>query len=276
MARVRHLQGPNLKNPYSGWDMFANNVARTSQNVLNRHERADVRTENNAFRDKSFDNTVKNQDRNYELNLDKFNESVNQNQSNNNYRDMYFGYKKDIDNRDFLYKKGRDEVKDNQWSNQFDFNTMNANRNYNHKVEQSNKANYTTFNGVDAEGNPVLSVFNKNDGTTHNTNTPIYQKPKEMTPYQEENLLLRQEAAKAKEKANQLKVIETLSVADGWDDLTSEGQQQMIDYYNKTGLVAKINNPWGWGQETPIIPLSNEQKKIKENQLAEDMKILMQ
>jgi hypothetical protein len=178
MSRVRFLQGPNLKNPYSGWDMFAKNIAQTSQNVLNRHERADVRAETNAFRDKSFTNTVKNQDRTFGLNVDKFIESQSQNKFKNSMTDKYFNYKKKTDDKNFLYREGRDEVTDNKWEYQFDFNKMNSNRNHANKVAQQNKPNYSTFNGVDENGNPVLSVFNKNDGVAHNTNAKIYQKSK--------------------------------------------------------------------------------------------------
>ncbi|ADG92282.1 hypothetical protein Arnit_0617 [Arcobacter nitrofigilis DSM 7299] len=33
---VRLLQAPNLRNPYKGWDMFANNIGQTSRNIINR------------------------------------------------------------------------------------------------------------------------------------------------------------------------------------------------------------------------------------------------
>jgi len=49
----------------------------------------------------------------------------------------------------------------------------------------------------------------------------------------------------------------------------------MIDYYNETGLIPKINSPW-FGKATPNIPLSKEQKKEKENQLKKDFDFLMQ
>lgn len=263
MSRVRFLQGPNLKNPYSGWDKLASNIGRTSQSVLNRIDTQEQRANTNAFRDKSFDNTVKNQDRTYDLNVDKFSESITQNNKNDAYKNTYFNYKKDRDNMDFLYKKGRDEKRDNQWENQFAL-----------KTEQANKPSYTNTITANKDGTPIISVFNSKDGSFAPTEQSPYIKPKVMTPYQEENLVLKKDAAEVKAKANQLKVIEALSAVDGWDDLNTQGQQKMIDYFNKTGLTPKINNTW-FGDSTPIIPLNKEEKQAREKQLAADMKELM-
>ncbi len=246
--RLGQLEAPKLNTQ----NAFAQ-LGQYMQDKIDRDYKQKQLAIDNSYRDKKFNHNVSVDNQNLELNQNKFNHSVNQDNIDNTYRDSYF---------DFLQNKN--DSKNNQWERMFQF-----------KQDQANKPVYKSFNGVNTDGKPVLSVFNQNDGSVVNTGQEVYQKPTAMTPYQQENIRLRQDAAELKNKQSQLKAIETLSAVDNWDNLSLDNQQKMIDYYNKTGLTPKIVNPW-FNDAYPDIPLSAEQKKIKEQQLAEDMKILMQ
>lgn len=73
MSRVRHLRGPNLKNPYSGWDKVANNIAQTSQNVLDGHARKEEADALSTYRKDTLKQKQDNIDKKQEFETLKYN-----------------------------------------------------------------------------------------------------------------------------------------------------------------------------------------------------------
>lgn len=206
---------------------------------------------------------------------DKFAETKNQNSIANQNTD-----------RAFNYGVTRDGVKDGQWQQNFNltkdgqaFDQGYKNKVFDHTVSQDNikngqwaqafnKPDYTTFNGVDAQGNPTLNLVNKNDGSVKNTGSVVYREPKEMSPYQAENIQLRKDMQTAKVVESNKKAVDDLSTLDNWNGLTPELQLKAVEYYNKTGMKPQIKgfNMFGGGEkrlELPaehggIIPLNNK------------------
>ena len=160
--------------------------------------------------------------------------------------------------RTFNYGVTRDGVKDNQWQQGYDLNKDSVvfdqnykNKTFDHNVSQDNiknsqwqqafnKPDYATFNGVDTQGNPTLSMINKNNGNVVNTGAVVYREPKEMSPYQAENIQLRKDMQNSKIVETNKKAVDDLSALDNWSGLTPELQLKAIEYYNKTGIKPQI------------------------------------
>lgn len=238
-----------------------------SQNYLN----YDLQNKQNAF-----DNQYK---------TDTFNETKNQNAIVNKNND-----------RAFNYEVGRDLIKDNQWQQNFN-ETVNNNKfdqNYktnmfNHNVNQDNinngykademklkwsnalKPDYATFNGVDANGNPTLSMIDKNTGKVFNTGQQVYNEPKQLTP--EQSLYYMDRANEMKQK--QLTELEkTFRESNEFSNLEKEDQMKAIDYLRANGKLPQISYDNSWFGKGYYLPMSEAVKQDKQKQLEQDMKAL--
>lgn len=217
MYQIQQLRAPNLQNPYSG--IFK--LSQSLRNMSNDIENQEQVKRNNLFRDRQATQKQMNNNRDFNFNVQKHNDDL-------GYKNKVFNQNVANDQRDFSYQVGRDNARDNQWRDSFDFNKDKFLKDY-----QLSKQRLET--------------------------------PKPMTPYQEESIRLRQEAADAKRRADNQKALETLSLIDNWNDLNTKDQLRAVEYYNKTGLKPKIKSPW-FGDTVLDIPISKEmQDKAKEN-----------
>jgi len=223
-----------------------------SQNYLN----YDQQNKQNAF------------DQNYNTNV--FNETKKQNDITNANTD-----------RAFNYGVQRDNVKDNQWQQNFD-ETVNNNKfdqNYktnmfNHTVaqdninngfkqQQLNKPEYATFNGVDANGNPTLSMIDKNTGKVVNTGQQVYNESKKLAP--EQSLYYMDRVNEMKQK-QLLELEKTFRESNEFSNLEKEDQMKAIDYLRTNGKLPQISYDNSWLGKGYYLPMSEavkqESKKV--------------
>lgn len=224
----------------------------------------------------AFDNQYK---------TDTFNETKNQNAIVNKNND-----------RAFNYEVGRDLIKDNQWQQNFN-ETVNNNKfdqNYktnmfNHNVNQDNinngykademklkwsnalKPDYTTFNGVDASGNPTLSMIDKNTGKVVNTGQQVYNESKKLAPEQSLYYLDRVNEMKQKQLTELEK---TFRESNEFSNLNEQDQLKAIDTIRATGKLPQISYDNSWLGKGYYLPMSEAVKQNKQKQLEQDMKAL--
>lgn len=239
----------------------------TSQNFLNYSE---------AQKQNAFDNQYK---------TDTLNETKSQNAIGNNHWQQNFDYTKgqdDIKNgqwkQTFDHTVNQDNIKNNQWQQTFD-ETKNQNafdRGYKNSV--LNKPDYATFNGVDANGNPTLNLFNKNNGQVVNTGQQVYNESKKLAPeqslyYQDKAMEMRQKSLDDMEK--------TLTKSAPFVGLSEGDQNNALNYLRTTGKMPTIgySNTWGGGgnnfngkgyyfKGTSMSDvMSKEQQKVLQDQL---------
>lgn len=196
----------------------------------------------------------------------------------------------------FDYGVQRDNVKDNQWQQNFD-ETVNNNKfdqNYktnmfNHNVNQDNinngykademklkwsnalKPDYTTFNGVDANGNPTLSMIDKNTGKVVNTGQQVYNESKKLAP--EQSLYYLDRANEMKQK-QLLELEKTFRESNEFSNLNEQDQLKAIDTIRATGKLPQISYDNNWFGKGYYLPMSEAVKQDKQKQLEQDMKAL--
>ena len=238
-----------------------------SQNYLN----YDQQNKQNAF------------DQNYKTNV--FNETKKQNDITNANTD-----------RTFNYGVQRDNVKDNQWQQTFDesknnnaFDRTYKTNSFNHTVNQDNiknnqwskafentvanqnKPDYATFNGVDANGNPTLSMIDKNTGNVINTGQKIYQEPKRLSEEQAAYYDVRNQEIKDKRIADLEK---SFRESNEFSNLNEQDQLKAIDTIRATGKLPQISYDNNWFGKGYYLPMSEAVKQDKQKQLEQEMKAL--
>lgn len=190
--------------------------------------------------------------------------------------------KKRQDKADNLYRD-RKMLQDNeQFNKTFGLNTqkhnydvLNGNRNYKLNIEKFNEDkrqwdgnnalgwyNATTpkfkmAESLDSNGNPVYSVFNPKLGTFTNTETPVYNKPTEITPYQQTMLGYKEMESNNKKTENKSKLAQrwddkVIPIIENFDELNPSQQNWMRQKYIDTdGLynpqVVRTKDGWDLG-----------------------------
>lgn len=203
-----------------------------------------------------------------------YEENKKQNEWNKVFKKQDFNYTKDKDNRSFEYEQNRDTVKDNQWQQGHNLqkDSLAFDQNYktnvfNHNVNQDNinngykademkyrwanafKPEYTTFNGVDEQGNATISLLDKNNGKIVNTGQKVYQSPRQLDPAQVDYYNMRnQEIADKRIAENEKNFRSTL----GFDKLSEDEQLRAIQQLRETGQAPKISFDKG----IPFIPFT--------------------
>lgn len=226
--------GTALQANQSMMDGF-NKLGSISQNYLN----YDAQQKQNAFSNQHQ--------------TDVLNETKNQNKIANKNAD-----------RSFEYTKGRDDVKDGQWyadyterQNSTAFDQNYKTNVFNHTVEQDNisnglrrdqlnKPDYATFNSVDANGNPTLSMINKNNGSVINTGQQVYNEAKKLAPEQSMYYIDRANEMKQKQSTEMEK---QLTSSPSYIGLSEKDQNSAINYLRQNGKMPNIgySNSWGGG-----------------------------
>ena len=238
------------------------NLGNQSQDYLKMEEQKKNNEWNRAFEDS------------------KFTETKNQNKIANQNAD-----------RTFNYGVTRDGVKDSQWQQGYDLNKDSVvfdqnykNKTFDHNISQDNiknsqwqqafnKPDYSTFNGVDTQGNPTLSMINKNNGNVVNTGAQVYNEAKRLAPEQ---------SAYYQDRANEMKqknldaVQKNLSTHPAWSTLSEEDKVKAYDYVNTNGKLPEFKySDGGWfGSEKYTIPMSEAVKQEKQKELDKNMKAL--
>lgn len=239
-----------------------NKLGNISQNFLNYSENQ---------KQNAFDNQYK---------TDTFNETKNQNAIVNKNND-----------RAFKYGVKRDDIKDNQWQQNFDETKSNNlfDRGYKSKVfahtvnqdninngfkqQQLNKPDYATFNGVDTQGNPTLSMIDKNTGKVVNTGQQVYNENKKLAPEQSLYYLDRSNEMKQK---NIDAIQKSLINHPAYENLSEEDKIKAFDYVNTNGKLPQFKySDGGWfGAEKYTMPMSEAVKQEAINQNNENKKTL--
>lgn len=211
---------------------------------------------------------------------DKFTETKNQNSIANQNTD-----------RAFNYGVTRDGVKDNQWSqtfaetkNQNAFDQGYKNKVFDHTVSQDNiknnqwsqafaKPDYSTFNGVDAQGNPTLNLIDKNTGKVTNTGQQVFNETKKLAPEQSAYYVDR--AAEMKQK-NLDALQKSLTLHPAYSTLDEADKVKAYEYVNANGKLPEFQYSDGgyFGKEKYIIPMSEAVKQQKQQELEKSMKAL--
>lgn len=222
-----------------------NKLGNISQNFLNYLENQ---------KQNAFDNQYK---------TDTFNETKNQNKITNANTD-----------RTFKYGVTRDGIKDNQWQKNYELNKDSVvfDQNYktnmfNHAVSQDgisnyfkeqqlNKPDYATFNGVDTQGNPTLSMIDKNTGKVVNTGQQVYNENKKLAPEQSLYYLDRSNEMKQK---NIDAIQKSLINHPAYENLSEEDKIKAFDYVNTNGKLPQFKySDGGWfGAEKYTMPMSD-------------------
>ncbi|MCT7633919.1 hypothetical protein N5U36_00535 [Aliarcobacter butzleri] len=218
-----------------------------------------------------------------------YEENKKQNEWNNVFKQQDFNYTKDKDNRSFEYEQNRDAVKDNQWQQGHNLqkDSLAFDQNYktnvfNHNVNQDNinngykademkyrwanafKPEYTTFNGVDANGNPTLSMIDKNTGKVFNTGQQVYNESKKLAP--EQSLYYMDRANEMKQK-QLLELEKTFRESNEFSKLEKEDQMKAIDYLRTTEKPPQIEYEKGLFGKGYYLP-----QKTNTNKAIEDAK----
>ena len=224
-------------------------------------------------RQNTFDNQLK---------TDTFNETKNQNTIANKNAD-----------RTFDYGVTRDNIKDNQWSqaftetkNQNAFEQGYKNKVFDHTVNQDNiknsqwsqaftKPDYSTFNGVDAQGNPTLNLINKNDGKVVNTGQQIYNEAKKLPPEQQ---MYYQDRANEMKQKNIDALQKSLTLHPAYSTLNEADKAKAYEYINTNGKLPEFSFdkgipfvPFTGGYS---LPMSDAVKQQKQQELEKSMKAL--
>lgn len=164
----------------------------------------------------------------------------------------------------FARIQNRDKIGDDQWQMNYDYRKSNDDRNYNYKVNQSNKPNYTQYTTTDANGKPVLGFYDKTTGTTVNTNQPVYQTPKTMSDEQRIYYTERANDLKNKQLENMMK---NFRDSPSYTKLSDEQKIKAEEYVRTNGTIPKINySDGGWfGAES--YSMGEAVEKQKKNKL---------
>lgn len=213
------LKKTNLVNPYGGLKDVANSLGSTSKSILNREVRKDANEATATFRRTQQSNQ---KIRDGKTDTYRSNQQTFQNEQSGKTQK----YRKDA----LGLAKTRETNTQNRWDKTF------------------NKPEYKTYTGVDKDGKPVMSVFNAKDGTSKTTGAKVYQKPKELSAWQ-------QIAFMEKEENKQRKLGFEFDKyygdnMDNWEELTQIQQKEMRNNYiktkgNKTPEI-EANEPWFW------------------------------
>jgi len=173
----------------------------------------------------------------------------------------------------FARIQNRDAIGDDQWQMNYDYRKNNDNRNYNHKVNQSNKPSYSTFDGVDANGNPVLNLIDKNTGKVTNTGQQVYQKPKQVSDEQRDYYSERTNDLIEKRSAN---LIKSFRDSPAYTKLSEQDKIKAERYVRTNGTIPEIKYSDGGylGAESYSMPMSDAIMKEKQKKLEQDMKTL--
>lgn len=229
-----------------------NKLGSISQNFLNYSENQ---------KQNAFDNQYK---------TDTLNETKNQNVIANKNAD-----------RTFYYGVKRDGIKDNQWQQTFNETKNNnsfanafKNKIFDYQVgqdkisngfkqQQLNKPDYATFNGVDTQGNPTLSMIDKNTGKVVNTGQQVYSEPKQLAP--EQSLYYLDRANEMKQKT--LDTLEkNFRATNEFNNLNEQDQLKAIDYIRANGKLPQVSYEKGWGGKGYYLPMSEAEKQNIEQQ----------
>ncbi len=244
-----------------------NNISNQSQDYLKMEEQKKNNEWNRAF------------------DTQKFDETKNQNAIAN----------KNID-RTFNYGATRDGVKDNQWQQGYDLNKNNVafDQNYktntfNHNVSQDNiknsqwrqafsntvanqnKPDYSTYNGVDTQGNPTLNLVDKNSGKVINTGQQVYNEAKKLTP---EQSAYYQDRAIEMQQKNIDAVQKSFMANPSYSNLNEQDQLSALDYIKANGKAPQVSYDKGWFGKGYYLPMSDAVKQEKQKELDKNMKAL--
>ena len=218
---------------------------------------------------------------------DVFAETKNQNTIANNNADRGFYYGVGRDNlsdikadKEWTYKVGRDAVDDTWKTKVFDYGVTRDgvtdnhwNMDYRNKVANQNKPDFTSFNSIDAQGNPTLSLLDKNTGRVTNTGQQVYQAPKEISPEQKMYYMDKSEELKNKTLGS---IKKSFMENPAYSKLSPDDQLKAIYEIETTGKAPQIAYTDGGytGFEKYYLPMSEAVKQEKQKQLEQDMKTL--
>lgn len=230
------------------------NLANQSQDYLKMEEQKKTNAWNKAFEEQKFDET-KNQNSIANKNTDRaFNYGATRDGVKDNQWSQDFGLKKDsvvfdqgYKNKVFNHNVNQDNIKNNQWGQAF------ANT-----VANQNKPDYSTFNGVDAQGNPILNMLDKNTGKVVNTGTRVYNEPKQLAP--EQSMYYMDRANEIKQK--QLTELEKdFRATNEFSELGEQDQLKAIDYLRTNGKLPQISYEKGMSGKGYYLP-QNGSKQV--------------
>ena len=221
------------------------------------------------FSEKKKQNVVDNQ-----YKQDVFNETKNQNNFSNQFRQNEFDYTKTRDgvkdgqyNQQFEYKQGRDLIDDGYKNKVFDYGVKRDGvkdsqwgQEFSYKQGQGNKPDYSTFNGVDAQGNPTLNMIDKNTGKVINTGQQVYQAPKEISPeqklyYSDRSNEMQQKTLAATKKA--------FMENPAYSKMNEQDQLKAMQYIDANGKAPEIAFDDSWFGKGYYMPMSDAVQEVK-------------
>lgn len=185
----------------------------------------------------------------------------------------------------FDYGVKRDDIKDNQWQQTFNetkdnnaFDRTYKTNTFNHNVNQDNiknsqwsqafantvanqnKPEYATFNGVDVNGNPTLSMIDKNTGKVVNTGQQVYKEPKQLAPEQSLYYIDRANEMKQKQLADLEK---NFRATNEFSNLSEQDQLKSIDYIRANGKLPQVSYEKGMFGKGYYLPNGNSNVDMK-------------
>ena len=164
-------------------------------------------------------------------------------EANTAWKEKVFNQNQANNQRNFDYRQNRDNVKDNQWEQVF------------------NKPSYNTFTTTDSEGKPVLSIFDKTNGTIKNTNAPVYQAPKVMSPEQKSYYDAKTEDLKLKQNE---RVMKMLFENEAYNELNEKDQLSAQEYVRQNGAVPTFAYDDGWFGKGYYLPEVEVKPQLKQ------------
>lgn len=219
---------------------------------------------------------------------DVFAETKSQNAKANENADRGFYYGVGRDNlsdikadKEWTYKQGRDLIDDgyknkvfNHTVNQDNVRNGQWQQDFGYKQSQANKPDFTSFNSIDAQGNPTLSLLDKNTGRVTNTGQQVYQAPKEISPEQKMYYMDKSEELKNKTLGS---IKKSFMENPAYSKLSPEDQLKAIYEIETTGKAPQIAYTDGGytGFEKYYLPMSEavKQQEVKKNSLKDGSKI---
>lgn len=223
-------------------DKFAE--ARRQNEISNNNTK---RTFDNT--DRAFNYGVDQDKQSYAFKNKEFDYRAGQDTQNNNYRDKVFNH-----------SVNQDGIRNNQWT-----------QSHNNTVANQNKPSYQMLETADEQGNPTYTRYNPKTGESFATALTPYVKPKEMSPYQEDSIMLRKEMQEEKLRAAaEKKLVGSLE----FSKLKEDDQIRAIQMLNETGKAPNIVNDTSFLGKGYHIGSSKEDLAKKQKQLEADKKAL--
>lgn len=221
------------------------NLGNQSQDYLNFEERKKNSAWEQAFKDKDY--TTKENQFNKNFDYQSKRDAVKDNQWRLGYdlQKDNVAFDQNYKTNTFNHNVNQDNIKNNQWSKAFSLQQQNA-----------NKPDYTTFNGVDDQGNATINLLDKNTGQIVNTGQKVYQTQRQLDPAQVDYYNTKNQQLQDKRIADNEKIFRATPE---FENLNEQDKLKAIEQLRLTGKIPEIKyTDGGWfGGEKYFLPSKN-------------------